>query len=79
MFLNSGSESSGSEDDKEYEVQKIIGYKSEDSNGDDCEMYLVKWNGYETEDATWEPEENLTDPQVVEKIKNFKMAEGYVI
>jgi len=42
-------------------------------------MYLVKWDGYHTDDATWEPAENLTDPQVVEKIKVFKIDQRYVI
>jgi len=56
----------------EYEVEAIIGYRSEDSDGGSCREYLVKWKGYETEESTWEPRDQLTDPLVREKIKKFK-------
>ena len=43
-----------------------------DSDGGSCREYLVKWKGYETEESTWEPRDQLTDPLVREKIKRFK-------
>lgn len=42
---------------KEYEVDKIIGHKL-DRNGN-IFKYLVLWKGYSTEDATYEPIEQL--------------------
>jgi hypothetical protein len=45
------------EDTTEYEVDKIIGRKSE--NGID--YWLVKWKGYEDESNTWEPHQNVCD------------------
>jgi len=63
---------SGSEEEQEYEVEAIIDYRSEDSDGGDCREYLVKWKGYDVEESTWEPRAQLTDPLVKEKISKFK-------
>jgi len=54
------------------EVEKIIDKKEEDSDGEDCLMYLVKWKGYDTDESTWEPDDNLEDPMVREKIRKFE-------
>ena len=43
-------------DDDEYEVEQILDYKQ--VNGRPC--YLVKWEGYDTSENTWEPIANLT-------------------
>lgn len=63
---------SGSEVEEEYEVDSIINYRSEDSDGGECREYLVKWKGYDTDESTWEPRHQLTDPLVKEKIKRFR-------
>jgi len=63
---------SASESEEEYEVEAIRDYRSEDSDGNDCREYLVKWKGYESDDCTWEPKGQLTDPLVKEKIHKFK-------
>jgi hypothetical protein len=34
--------------------------------------YLVKWEGYDITDATWQSEEDLKDPEVVEEIEKFE-------
>lgn len=78
--MSSSSDSDGSEDEREYDVERIIGYKSEDSDGDECTaMYLVKWEGYDTDESTWEPGSGLTDPQVKEKIRIYRIDMKYVL
>jgi len=61
------------EDEAEYEVQAIIGYRESDTDGDECEHYLVKWKGYDTDESTWEPVEQLDDPEVKQKIRNYNI------
>jgi hypothetical protein len=34
--------------------------------------YLVKWEGYDITEATWQSEEDLKDPEVVEEIEKFE-------
>lgn len=74
---------SESEDEKEYEVEKILDRKDEDSDGEDCLMYLVKWKGYDSDESTWEPDDALEDPMVREKIRKYnrkqarRAEEGY--
>lgn len=63
---------SGSEVEEEYEVEAIINDRSEDSDGGECREYLVKWKGYDTDESTWEPRHQLTDPLVKEKIKKYR-------
>ena len=47
-------------------VEKILGRKKEGRRT----MYLVKWEGFEEKDATWEPLANLGN--VKELIKDFE-------
>lgn len=46
-------------DDKEYDVEEIIGYKK----GKGKDYYLVKWEG--SDETTWEPEESFNDKQLL--------------
>ncbi|XP_055351672.1 axoneme-associated protein mst101(2)-like [Paramacrobiotus metropolitanus] len=52
---------SGDEDDEDgepqFEVRKIVEDKWSEDEG--CQMYFVQWLGYDSDDDTWEPEENL--------------------
>ena len=43
---------------REYEVEKVLAKKKTDAG--DLE-YLVKWNGYSTDEASWEPAANLAN------------------
>ena len=43
-----------------------------DSDGNDVKEYLVKWKGFDSDDNTWEPKDNLQDPLVKEKIRKYK-------
>jgi hypothetical protein len=52
--------------ESEYEVQEIL---AERKNGTKTE-YLVRWEGYEPEDDTWEPTSNLSNAKGV--LRTFK-------
>jgi hypothetical protein len=45
------------EEDEIYQVEKIVDKKWFDD--DRCYKYLVKWEGYDDDENTWEPVENL--------------------
>ena len=49
-----------------FNAEKILRHRVQ--NGQT--QYLVKWSGYPTSDATWEPEENLFDPRLLENYQN---------
>ncbi|OLL25296.1 hypothetical protein NEOLI_003274 [Neolecta irregularis DAH-3] len=62
-----GSETEGSSEDStqsdgEYVVEKILA-RAPDPNDPDQEMFLVKWEGYNYYESTWEPLENLRHSQ----------------
>jgi len=54
------------EGQQEYKVERILDERIRRNH----KKYLVKWNGYEEYDATWEPLSNLKNPQEV--IKDYK-------
>ena len=49
-----------------FNAEKILRHRVQ--NGQT--QYLVKWSGYPTSEATWEPEENLFDPRLLENYQN---------
>jgi transposase InsO family protein len=46
-----------------YDVDYIMNHKEEDGEY----LYHVKWKGYDKKDSTWEPEQNINDPQSIER------------
>ncbi len=48
-------------DDEEYEVEEILGHRMQRKRRGQplLKEYLIKWKGYPTYDATWEPESHL--------------------
>lgn len=48
---------SGELDEAEYEVEQILKHRQSRNKGIE---YLVKWKGYDLDESTWEPKQNLT-------------------
>lgn len=46
-----------------YEVEKIIAHKMKGQK----RYFRIRWRGYEENDDTWEPEENLTCPSILKE------------
>ena len=53
-----------------FEVEKIVGKRGKGRNVE----YKVRWKGYGPNDDTWEPPQNLTNPEVQEDIRRFNTA-----
>lgn len=64
------SSSSVSEDPDAYEVERIVDHRT-DYKG--RRKFLLKWKGYDDSDNTWEKEEDLNCPELIEKyMKNLE-------
>ncbi|XP_075266292.1 uncharacterized protein LOC142358676 isoform X2 [Convolutriloba macropyga] len=55
----SSSGSDGSDDEEDYEVEKITGHKRQDNEY----VYKVRWKNYGKDQDTWEPQSNLDNCQ----------------
>ena len=64
-------ESEGEEEEPEYKVQAILEVKKVRGKP----QYLIKWEGYEEDENSWEPEENLDCQDLLEA---FKVTPAYV-
>ena len=63
-----------SDDDEEYEVEKLLDMK-EKRNGQ--REFLVHWKGYSKQDAGWEPEENLSCQDLIDTyVKTYEEKKG---
>lgn len=49
--------------EEEYEVKDIVGHKTERG----VSYFLIRWKGYTKDDDTWEPEDTLNCPDIIEK------------
>lgn len=52
------------DDQKEFEVEKIIEVHFKKNK---TKLFLIRWKGFSAADDTWEPEENLNCPDLIEK------------
>ncbi|XP_031828269.1 uncharacterized protein LOC116425137 isoform X2 [Nomia melanderi] len=52
------------DDQKEFEVEKIIEVHFKKNK---TRQFLIRWKGFSSADDTWEPEENLNCPELIEK------------
>ncbi|KAK5638820.1 hypothetical protein RI129_013115 [Pyrocoelia pectoralis] len=55
---------------KEYTVERIIDKRVNSATG--TIEYLLKWQGYSDKDNSWEPEENLDCPGLVEEFETIR-------
>jgi len=62
------------EQEGKYEVARIIEVKfSKNKDGENLREFLVRWKGHGEEDDSWEPEDNLDCPDMIEKfMEKFK-------
>ncbi|XP_065362912.1 chromodomain-helicase-DNA-binding protein 1 isoform X2 [Calliphora vicina] len=51
--------------EEEYEVKDIVGHKTERG----VSYFLIRWKGYTKDDDTWEAEDTLSCPDIIEKYK----------
>jgi len=57
-----------SSSDEEYDVDILLDHRDDAAK----RMYLVKWEGYRTSEATWEPSSNLSCKQLVRQYEHIR-------
>ncbi|KOC63455.1 Chromobox protein like protein 3, partial [Habropoda laboriosa] len=60
----SDEEKNDKEDQKEFEVERIIEVHFKKNK---TRQFLIRWKGFTAADDSWEPEENLNCPELIEK------------
>ena len=59
---------------EEYEVEQILGERT--FGRWKKKQFLVKWKGYSTTHNSWEPEENVTAPELVKDYRASRSAQA---
>ncbi|CAK9797973.1 Chromobox protein homolog 5 [Anthophora quadrimaculata] len=62
--IASDEEKNDKDDQKEFEVEKIIEVHFKKNK---TRQFLIRWKGFTSADDSWEPEENLNCPDLIEK------------
>uniref|UniRef100_A0A1I8MM84 Chromo domain-containing protein n=1 Tax=Musca domestica TaxID=7370 RepID=A0A1I8MM84_MUSDO len=60
----------GEGEEEEYEVKDIVGHKTERG----VSYFLIRWKGYTKADDTWEAEDSLNCPEIIDKYKKKQAA-----
>ena len=56
------------EDDEPFDIEKLLRWQWTGPSTKRQKEYLVLWKDYSLDDASWTPEENLTDPEELKKM-----------